>query len=254
MNGGSVMGNYLYAFDPDQAYQLTKVTNADGLAKTSRLDFYNYYMGCRAVRLHFDAQPTYENKHRFWMHFVQDENGNWIQRNLHTSIVYKIIETDVELEVHTHNSIYHLVKTELKETEYQDEAELIELYLSMDDEDNFCKGFYYDSDKRVYELLPCIHVGMFADTALIGIKEDNGSMTGLCRYYIEPDKVEFYDTACNQQGNRIPMLIHNNGSENLKISFQFMDLTWTIKSGESRKIIPYRPEGSDNPNGKRQDG
>lgn len=248
------MSKYLFDFDPDQAYQLIKVMNSDGTVKTERQDFYNYYMGCRAICLHFDSQPVYEGKHRLWLYFVQNEDGGWIQRNLHTSIVYKIVETKDGVEIHTHNSIYCLQKTILKEVEYQDEAELLELYLSMDDEDNFCKGFYYDNSKKAYELFPRINIGMFVDTVLLGIKEDSGGVKGMCRYYIEPDQIEFYDTARNQEGNRIPMLIHNNGSENLKICFQFMDLTWTIKSGESKKIIPYRPEGSDNPNGKRQDG
>lgn len=235
------MSKYLYAFDVDQAYQLVKVTNADGSTKTSRPDFYNYYMGCRAVRLHFDSQPAFEDKYRLWLHFVQDKNGRWIHRTLHTSIVYKIMETDAGIEVHTHNSIYYLVKTELKEAEYQDEAELVELYLSLDDEENFCKGFFYDSSKEAHELFLRIHVGMFVDTALIGTKEG----IKLCRYYITPEKVEFYDTLYKQQDYSVPMLIHNNGSQNLVICFEFLDLTWTIRPGESERITPYRPIGSD---------
>lgn len=239
------MNKNMYDFDLEQAYQLVKITNSNGTTKEERPDFYKLYLGCKAVGIQFDSQPDFENKHRLWMHFIQDENGNWIRRDLHTSIVYQINETVDGIEVHTHNSIYYLQKTVLEEPEYREEAELIELYLSLDDNCNFCKGFYYDCNKEKHELFPYIHVGLVVDTALVGIKERIEECDFLCRYYIWPDKIEFYNTIYQQQDYSVPILVHNNGSQNLIVCFEFMNVTWTIKPGESKRIVPYRLDGAD---------
>lgn len=234
-----------YEFDPKQAYQLVVVTNPDGSAKTERLDFYSLYLNNIAVNLHYDREPTFWGYYRLWLEFVQDSNGKWLNRSLHTSIVYKVEETDSCVKIHTNNSIYHLQKAKIQEPVFQEDAELIELYLSLQEHSYFCKGFYYDENSNPHELFVHINIGFAVDTALIGTAEDAIWGVYACRYYIRPDKIEFYDTLYGQQDYSKPILIHNIGNKDLVVGFEFFDHTWTIKPGESKRIVSYNPTGVD---------
>lgn len=121
-------------------------------------------------------------------------------------------------------------KTELKEVLYQDEANLIELYMSLEDDNYFGAGVYYDAEKKIYELREYVHLGMFQDSVLIHLAEKE--MVTACRYFPTGNYVEFYDTLYGQQDYSTPMLIHNTGKKELPIRFQMYPHVWTIKPGE----------------------
>ena len=179
------------------------------------------------------------------MYFKRDSRGNYINRNIHTSLVDYVEETENGLKIHTENSIYILEKTVLEHTELLDAANLIELYLSLDDNYYLCKGYYYDFEKKAHELYTNIHVGLMVDSCLIGTIEGRQWGNFICRYFLGGERIVFYDTLYHQQDYSMPMLIHNNGSGNMVICFDGFSETWTIKPGESKRIVPYSSEGAD---------
>ena len=234
-----------YKFDPDQAYRLTGVTNANGSKKTERLDFYNKYLGCIVTFINYDEFAYDDGRFRLWLYFKRDPKGKHIHRNIHTSLVNYVEETEFGLNIHTENSTYVLEKTVLEQEIVLDAADLIELYLSMDDNYYFCKGFYYNSEKKAYELYTYIHVSFTVDSCLIGTNEGIQWGNFVCRYYLSGDRITFYNTLYHQQDYSIPMLIHNNGTSDLIICFEGFSETWTIRPGEAKRIIPYNPAGAD---------
>lgn len=147
------------------------------------------------------------------------------------------------MKISTMNSVYILERAELAEAEPRDEAELIELYLSCEGM-CFCKGFYYDAEKKRHELECLVHVGMHTDSCLICIADDGlGSIA--CRYFPGERGVEFYDTIYNQQDYSTRMLIHNSDTRPLEIRFERFDAVWTIEPDGEKYIMPYSYEGSD---------
>lgn len=238
-------GNERYEFDRNKAYKLVAITDHDGRDKSHTHYFYEERLNCIATYLEYRSKPSHGEYYQMRMVCVQDENGTWICRPLRTSTVWKVEETEKGINIHTSNTIYVLEETTLKEPVYQDEANLIELYLGMEEQHNFAKGFYYNEEKKTEELYDDMHVGTFTDTILIGTYKDSIWGEYVCRYYYRDTDIEFYDTLYGQQDYSTPMLIHNVGKTDLRICFERYDRHWTIKPGESKRIIPYQPDGAD---------
>lgn len=182
---------------------------------------------------------------RAYIDFVETADGRWTSSYIHTSLVLDVVEEETEVRLYTKNSVYVFERVPLKELKYKEEPELIELFLSNEEADKFCKGIYYDQDKKPYDLVGYTHVGMFVDTFLIGIKEMAELDEFVCRYYIKKEDIEFYDTLYGQQDYSTRMLIHNEGTTPLVIKFEFMKAHWIIQPGEEKYIIPYSLEGVD---------
>ena len=231
-------------FDRLQAYKLVAVLDNDGVDKVHTRNLYKDRINCIAVDFHYDMRPVYDGKYRMNMKFVQTEDGLWCKRRLHTSIVLKVEETKNGVNIHTYNSIYVFEKAILKEIPYQDSANLIELYLSLEDNDYFGKGFYYDADKQTHELVEIVHVGMFQDCVLVCFMPEDELHGCVCRYFPN-EQIEFYNTLYGQQDYSTPMLIHNTGKKDLIICFQMFPYKWTIAPGESKYIKPFEPDGAD---------
>lgn len=230
-----------FNFNPEQAYRLVAVKTKQGSDKKEPL--YLERLNCIANRLYYDEEPVYGHEHlyRMRMQFVENENGQPIRRSIHTSVVLDVKETDHGgLKIYTWNSVYILEKAELKEIVYQDAADLIELYLSLEEEYYFARGFYYDKDKKPHELVADVHIGMFTDTVLMRPQEDTQYSQYLCRYYYNYFNVEFYSAP------RLPMLIHNVGTSPLEIKFEHRSQRWTIQP-EEKKLIASPRKGGDAP-------
>lgn len=228
-----------FKFDPEQAYRLVAVKHLQGGDKKE--GFYLERLNCIANRLYYDEEPVYGHEHlfRMRMHFAENGNGQPINRDIHTSVVLDVKETDNNgLKIYTRNSVYIMEKATLKEIKtVQDAAELVELYLSLEENYHFAKGFYYDKDKKPHELVYEVHLGMFTDTVLIGTREETRLSRYLCRYYYNDSNVEFYSAP------RIPMLIHNVGTSPLEIKFEHRPQRWTIQPGNSKFIASPRKGG-----------
>ncbi len=232
-----------FEFDKHQAYKLLAVTDKEGVNKTNSRSLYANAEGLIAINLRYDEESNYDGFQRMFLDFVQDQKGNWVNRSIHTSPVSEVKLTNVGIDIHTHNSVYVMEKTELKDTLICSNKNTIELYLSMDDNYHFGKGFYCDNNGKTYELTPYIHIGTFTDTVLIGIQEARKCM---CRYYFQSDSIEFYNTIYHQQDYSKSMLIHNTSKNKpLLICFEGYDRQWTIAPGESKRIIPFNPIGAD---------
>lgn len=237
--------NERFEFNPEQAYRLIAVTDKEGRDKGHSKDFYEERLNCVAINFKYDSRPSHDDKYRLNMSFIQTEDGLWCKRSLHTSTVWEVEETENGIKLHTSYSIYVFEKAELKEVTYKDAANLIELYMSLEDDDYFGKGYYYDEDKKVHELKEHVHVGTFQDSVLVDFMPGDSIHGTVCRYFPLWSSVEFYDTFPHQQEYKTPMLIHNTGKHNLPIRFQGYSKVWTIKPGESKTIIPYKPDGAD---------
>lgn len=234
-----------FKFNKEQTYRLIAVTDKNGTDKVHSSQLYESHINCIATNFHYDEFSYYEGKYRMRMMFVQTKSGLWCSRYLHTSFVSQVEENENQIKIYTNNSIYTFEKAELKKIPYRDESNLIELYLSLEDNDYFGKGIYYDTDKKPYELEKKVHIGTFQDSVLIKCPDcKNLQELFVCRYFPN-GYVEFYDTLYGQQDYSTPMLIHNTGKNPLIICFQFYPHKWTIASGESKYIIPFCSEGAD---------
>lgn len=222
-------GENLFSFS--QAYQIVSVTNHDGTEKKEA--FYENYVHTVATRLRYDRFPTHDDCYRMRMDIVQDKEGKWAFHSLHTSTVQKVEKIEQGIKIYTRNSIYTLHETALIQ-EYLDEANLIELYFNLSEPLFFCRGIYYDDEKRPHELTADLHLGYVQNTVLIGMREGDY----LCRYYLQGPAIMFYNTFYNQQDYCIPFLIHNIGKRDIEILFEDDTRTWTIPAGENKKIYP----------------
>lgn len=235
-----------FEFDREQAYKLVAVLDKDGNDKTNSKDLYSNAKGCIAVNLRHDEDFIYDGMWRIYLDFVQDEDGSWINRGIHTSPVYEVRTTEAGIEIHTHYSVYVFEKAKLKDTPICSNQNTIELYLSLDEKYNFAKGFYWDNNGESHELEADIHEGTFVDTVLIGYPEENLWGNYVCRYYLNNRNVEFYDTLYHQQEYNTPMLIHNTSkNKKLTICFEGYDKQWTVLPGDSKEIIPFNPINAD---------
>lgn len=232
----------------DAAYWLLDVRDLEGKSKADSKELYRKRVGCVATGIRKSSYYSHDDVLCLRMFFIQDAEGCWINRALRTSPVTEIREQGETLEIHTQNSVYVLEQTKMPLPEYQDEAELIELYLN-DEDTRFCKGFYYDAEKKPHELSCYLHVGTFVDTCLIHLAEDEFMCDTACRYYLRSGSVEFYDTLYHQQDYSRRMLIHNTSQYPMRIKFEHFKAVWTIAPGSGMYITPYCADGADEDKG-----
>ena len=223
----------------EKTYRLTAILDHQGNRRSEwdpkRSEFYRSLEGCLAQNI---REGTYllSDEKIMRIDIIQDPDGNWINRNFHTSPVEKICETENGgLEIITMRSVYRFELAEPKAPVYQDDAELIELYLC-DQNYQFAAGYYYDADKQPHPLTDSVHLGTFHDSVLI-FQSDNFANC-VCRYYPLGSTVEFYDTIYQQQDYSRRILIHNTGSTPLTIRFQGFQASWIIQPGETEMITP----------------
>lgn len=230
-------------FDKEKAFRLIAVTDLEGRDKVRSKKFYGERINCIATRLRYDDNPVHgsTDEYRMRMDFVRNETGMPIKRSLHTSVVHNVEKTGNGLKIHTNNSIYVLEEAELKKIVLLDETDLIEMYMSLEDDYYFGYGFYYDENTKPHELKEYVHLGMFQDSVIIHVTDHCISPETVCNYFPVWGCVEFYDVLRKKQ----PILIHNTGKSDLQIKFSSYEKVWTIKSGESKRIVPFFPNGAD---------
>lgn len=231
-----------YEINETAVYRLISVTDKEGNDKTHERRLYEERVGCLATDFIYDKVGRLGG-YRLHMRFVEDEAGKPICRRLHTSPVLKVEETETGIKLFTYNSIYVFESATLKAPSYAEEALLIELYLSAEEDYYFCKGFYYDEEKYPHNLMGHVHVGMFQDSVLVSLEEN--AMDTACRFFPYCEFIVFYDTLYGQQPYSIPMLIHNAGKSSFRVEFEGYPCKWTIKPNESKRIMPYTPAGAD---------
>lgn len=105
---------------------------------------------------------------------------------------------------------------------------VVELYLS-DKKDRFEKGFYYDEKGEIHELECLVHLGMTVDSCVIRPKDD--SAPSVCRYFLNPYYVEFYNSHIERSRITNKMLIHNETDKPMEIKYD--DMTQTIPPHKS---------------------
>lgn len=204
------MNDVQYLFDSNQSYQLVAVMDKNGNDKADSAWVYRKTLNCIATNLRYDELRRYGGVCRMYLDFVQDGDGMWVRRRIHTSPVQGVVPTDYGLDIYTQKSIYVMEKAELVEIPLNLDRNTIALYLSPDERQFFAKGFYRDNNGIVRELVCQTHLGMFQDSCLLSFKDDPSSV--LCRYFPHFDTVEFYD-ALNQDPLSIPLRIYNTSRE-----------------------------------------
>lgn len=226
-----------YNFDVESAYRLVDVQDHSGASKVESRDLYKERVGCIAKKIRTQTLNIEEKPYQIIrMEFVMDSSGRWIYKRLRTSPVLDVYKKNGRVEIKTINSIYVLEPAELPTQEYQDAVDLIELYLS-DEGNRFVKGFYYDADKAPHELEAFVHEGLIVDSCLVHFADD--FITGIvCRYFIQPETIEFYDTLYHQQEYNTPILIHNCSDKPMKVEFPFSIDVWTIEPWSDMRIEP----------------
>lgn len=205
-------------------------------------EFYSNLEGCHARNIREDTY-FYSGDKIIRIDVIQDPNGNWINRNFKTSPLEEIRELDDGgLEIVTRRSVYRFVPAEIKPPIYQDDAELIELYLC-DENSQFAAGYYYDGEKQPHTLIGSVHLGTFQDSVMVCLAEEPGVCT--CRFFPMGHTIEFYNTLYGQQDYSRRILIHNTGKSPLVIQFEGFQATWTIQTNESKMIMPFCADGAD---------
>lgn len=236
-----------FELNPQATYRLIAITDRAGNDKSQSKDLYRNRINCIATHFHYDEQPCYEGLYRLNMDFVENANGQPCDRGLHTSPVYEVVETADGMAIYTHYSIYIFQEATVKEPVFQDEANLIELYLADDNDYYFEKGYFYDDKKVIHPLKRHLNIGMFYDSVLLDVAGETEWGNYVCRFFPNWREVKFYDTLYHQQDYELPMLIHNTGTTKLRVKFEGMKAEWRIQPGESRRILPFNPEGADGP-------
>lgn len=231
----------MYEFDSTKTYRLVDVRDHDGNSKAETKDLYKARIGC--VSKNIQIGYSIDGRASMYMEFIQDREGNWTNLRLHTTPVSDIQEKNGIVEIYTMNSIYILEPAVLREPEYLDEADVIELYLSTNAQFRFCTGFVYDADKKPHELECSAHAGTFQDSCLIRMK--TFPYDTVCRYFPSRYSIEFYNTIYNQQDYSRRLLIHNVGKDYLTVSFECFNAEWKIAPGDKRWITPYDKTGAD---------
>lgn len=221
-----------------KTYRLTAILDRQGNRRSEsdpkHREFYRSLEGCIAQNIR-EGTYLFSAEKIMRVDIIQEPDGNWINRNFHTSPVEEVREIeDGGLEITTMRSVYRFEPAEPKAPVYQDDAELIELYLC-EQNYQFAAGFYYDANKQPHQLKDSVHLGI-QDSVLI-FQSDNFSNC-VCRYFPFGSTVEFYDTIYQQQDYSQRILIHNTGTIPLTIHFQGFKDTWTIQPGASQMIMP----------------
>ena len=228
----------MFEFAEGKYYQLTDVRDLFGRSKAHTRDLYSTRVSC--ITRHIRLCPYSSDVEGLCLHahFIQDANGNFVNKNLRTSLISEIVEADDGgIEVITANSIYVFEPATLMEPEFREATNLIELWLGSGDH-RFDKGVHYDADGNPHILQLSIHLGAVRDSFLI-CHMDNPSVT-IARYFSGYQGIEFYDTIYGQQDYAVPMRIHNTADYELSVRFQFAKIEHRIEPG--RELLIHPPE------------
>lgn len=230
----------------DNTYRLVGIFDREGHCRADvdprHREFYSNLEGCLVRNIREDTY-FYTGDKIMRIDVVQDPNGNYINRNFKTSPLEDIRELDDGvLEIVTMRSVYRFESAEIKPPIYQDDAELIELYLC-DENSQFAAGYYYDDEKQPHTLIGSVHLGTFQDSVMVCLEEEPGICT--CRFFPKGHTIEFYNTLYGQQDYSRRILVHNTGKSPLLIQFEGFRATWTILPGESKWIQPFCADGAD---------
>ena len=236
-----------FEFGRDGVYRLVAVTDRQGNDRTADETFYKDRVGCVATGFYYDDYSV-AGLYRLNMTFVRTPDGQYANRGLHTSVVLEVKDKPGGFDLVTAYSVYSFEKAQLNEIPVKENRNVIELFLSHEDNYLFSKGFYHDPDGKAYDLVADIHVGMIQDSVLVRPVANDEIYDCVCRYFPESYGIEFYNTLYGQQSYSVPMLIHNTGVNDLEVRFERFPFSWTIKPGESKHIMPYNPEGADKEN------
>ena len=231
----------------EKTYRLVSILDREGNRRADveprHADFYRNLEGCIARNIREDTS-FYRDGTFARVDVIQDPCGRWINHNFKTSPLEEIRELDDGgLELITMRSVYRFEPAEMVPPVYQDAANLIELYMTVDNY-QFCNGYFYDDNKEPHQLSYYVHAGMFQDSVLVR-REDALMGDYVCRYFPLGTKIKFYNTLYREQNYAYPMLIHNTSDVPIKIEFEYLRATWTILPGESRMITPGSTEGAD---------
>lgn len=207
-----------YPFDAKATYRLVDVMDHERRSKVHTRELYQSRVGCIATNIQAVERFGEKPYKILYMQFIQSPDGDWIFKQLGTSVFLGAIETAGCLEVYTENSIYLLEPVPAPDPGYLNEAGLIELFLSADTNSKFCRGVYYDDAGTPHDLVCSVHLGMFQDSCLIDMFDNPGAF--VCRYFPHRECVEFYSTLYRFQTSPHRMLIHNLGSRPLGVGFE----------------------------------
>ena len=218
----------MFEFAEGHYYRLTDVRDLSGRSKAHMNDLYRSRVGCLTPYIRMRPYGSDVDGLCLYVWFMQDAEGNFVNRHLRTSLISEVVEhDDGTVEVITSNSIYVFEPASPLEPEYREATNLLELWLGSGDY-LFDKGVHYDADSTPHLLTNSIHLGTFQDSCLI-CYEDCPSIT-VARYFPRARGIEWYDTLYRQQDYSTPMLIHNTGKEPMTVEFQF--------GGEEHRIAP----------------
>lgn len=221
-----------FDFDEKQPYRLIAVKDLNGNDKVHTRSLYRERINCVAINVHYEGSVSEKSQGNIHMLFVQGPDGEWINRMLLTSSVSNVEEKNEEIYIFTRNSIYVFMKAELRKPQFLDEANLIELYLSIEENGYFAKGFYYDDNKEPHELCSTLHVGMVMDSVLISRLDSRSESPYVCRYFVMENGIEFYSAIYEDRGQDTRILIHNVGNTDLEIKGLGIQNTVIIKRGD----------------------
>ena len=235
-----------YNFKKDDKLRLLKILDREGNDKSNASNLYRERIGCIATDFQWDYYVSYKGRNRLFMRFVIDSNGMYINRKLHTSYVESVTgDSDGVIRLVTENSIYVFESATIREAEYLDDKNVIELFLDEANDYYLGRAYYFDSIGKRQLLDYHINLGMFQDSVLIFGTEGEIEGYTLCRFFPKEAGVLFYKTFCEDEIYTIPMLLHNTGASDLTIRVDWHSNTWTIKPGESKRIMPYLADDSD---------
>ena len=232
-----------FDFEKGKTYKLIAVTDKQGRDKSNSKPLYKERIGCIAVNFLKNEYPLQGDSYNLRMKFILNEKGQWINRSLYTSFVEHIEWRENRVIVHTKNSIYTFEEADMNVVSCQEQSNLIELFMSVEDDYRIGKGFYYDSQKTAHELNADVHVGMFQGSVLLYYEQENAPCEYVCRYFPTDNGIELYDTLYGQQDYTTPMHIHNTGQQALMVSFPSYGHVWTVDVGASKRIMPLLPDG-----------
>lgn len=236
-----VKGERMLYLNETNAYRLVDVLNHERKSKVDERGLYKKCIGC--VTNDFQTRKNLSRDgYYFQIDFIEDAEGNFINRHLQTSAVSNIEMNHDIVEIHTKTSIYILKAVEVTEPELLDEKNLIELYIS-DDYEKFCRGFHYDAQGHSHELANYVHVGTFTDSCLIyKIYEPNSVV---CSFFPHQYSIEFYRTIHDDNRYFPRFLIHNTGKSYLTVTFEGLEGEWQIAPGEEEWLLPYDSKHAD---------
>lgn len=193
-------------------YRLISMTAQDFSANNELKELYELDKDIEgAVATDFEIVTTGLGKQFMKMVFKESADGRKLHKRYKTDEILRIEEATEELIINTKSYIYHFKNAKLKNDEFKDATNLIELYLSADG-DKFCGGYYYDKNGVPRELDMHVHISNNIITGRVGIYAGYHCDEFLCRYYIEEgNSIRFYSSIINEYGYETDLLIHNEG-------------------------------------------